>query len=130
MHGCPVGLAFVHCSMTHYINADGDVEGRQPPSEWINAFAWGDLGCADGGPVGMKMRVTFKKNRSASQFMQRVDKIAADLNVVLLIFAVGLATLDLTFMVTQKVVDRLPQVTRLADDAAPIAANPGPAPQK
>jgi len=78
----------------------------------------------------MKMRVTFKKNRSASQFMQRVDKIAADLNVVLLIFAVGLATLDLTFMVTQKVVDRLPQVTRLADDAAPVVANPGSAPQQ
>ncbi len=61
--------------------------------------------------------------------MQRVDKIAADLNVVLLIFAVGLATLDLTFLVTQKVVDRLPQVTRLADDAAPVA-DTTPTPQK
>jgi len=72
------------------------------------------------------MRVTFKKTRRASPLMQRVDKIAADLNVVLLVFAVGLATLDLTFMVTQKVVDRLPQVTRLADDAAPVATTPAP----
>lgn len=73
------------------------------------------------------MRVLpLKKN----QFMQRVDKLAADLNVVLLIFAVGLATLDLTFLVTQKVVDRLPQVTRLADDASPAAANTVPAQQK
>ncbi|HWD56954.1 MAG TPA: hypothetical protein VG308_01640 [Stellaceae bacterium] len=75
------------------------------------------------------MRVTFKKTRWSNQFIERLDKIAADLNVVLLIFAVGLATLDLTFMVTQKVVDRLPQVTRLADDAAPVA-DTTPAPQK
>jgi hypothetical protein len=34
-------------------------------------------------------------------------------------------------MVTQKVVDRLPQVTRLADDASPVAdVTPSPAPQK
>jgi hypothetical protein len=69
------------------------------------------------------MRVTFSKK---NQFMQRVDRIAADLNVVLLIFAVGLATLDLTFLVTQKVVDRLPQVTRLVDDATPANATPSP----
>jgi len=67
------------------------------------------------------MRVTFKKTRWRGQLMERIDKIAADLNVVLLVFAVGLATLDLTFIVTQKVVDRLPQVTRLASDAAPVA---------
>lgn len=60
------------------------------------------------------MRVSLKK----TQFIQRIDKIAADLNVVLLVFAVGLATLDLTFMVTEKVVERLPQVTRMAPDTA------------
>ena len=77
------------------------------------------------------MRVTFlKKNRQPGQFMQRIDKIAADLNVVLLVFAVGLATLDLTFLVTQKVVDRLPQVTRLAPDQdTPVRAD-SPALQK
>lgn len=76
------------------------------------------------------MRVTFKKTRWSSQLIERIDRIAGDLNVVLLIFAVGLATLDLTFMVTQKVVDRLPQVTRLADDAAPVADNGAPVAQK
>jgi hypothetical protein len=76
------------------------------------------------------MRVTSKKTRGASQFMQRVDKIAADLNVVLLIFAVGLATLDLTFLVTQKVVDRLPQVTRLAQDTDTPVDNSAPSAQK
>ncbi|MBV9554010.1 MAG: hypothetical protein JO032_14610 [Alphaproteobacteria bacterium] len=62
--------------------------------------------------------------------MQRVDKVAGDLNVVLIVFAVGLATLDLTFLVTQRVVDRLPQVTRLATDADTPVANPVSAPQK
>jgi hypothetical protein len=80
--------------------------------------------------VGMNMRVSFKKTRWPSQLIGRVDRIAADLNVVLLIFAVGLATLDLTFLVTQKVVDRLPQVTRLADDAAPAADTSAPSSQK
>jgi hypothetical protein len=75
------------------------------------------------------MRVTFKKNRWPGQLLERVDRVAADLNVVLLIFAVGLATLDLTFLVTQRVVDRLPQVTRLADNATPADSTPA-APQK
>ena len=70
------------------------------------------------------MRVTFKKSRWPTQLLERVDRIAADLNVVLLIFAVGLATLDLTFFVTQRVVDRLPQVTRLADNATPADVTP------
>jgi hypothetical protein len=82
--------------------------------------------------VDKKMRAAFKKMRLPSQFFQRVDRIAGDLNVVLLVFAVGLATLDLTFMVTQKVVDRLPQVARLADDASPVADTTAatPAPRK
>lgn len=79
--------------------------------------------------IEVKMRAALKKIRVRSQFLQRIDRIAGDLNVVLLVFAVGLATLDLTFMVTQKVVDRLPQVTRLADDASPVADST-PAPQK
>jgi hypothetical protein len=76
------------------------------------------------------MRVTLKKTRWPTQLIERIDRIAGDLNVILLVFAVGLATLDLTFMVTQKVVDRLPQVTRLADDASPVANTTTPAPQK
>jgi len=71
-----------------------------------------------------------KRVRWAGQLMRRVDKIASDLNVVLLIFAVGLATLDLTFLVTQKVVDRLPQVTRLVQDADAAPATTTPAPRK
>jgi hypothetical protein len=78
-----------------------------------------------------EMRVTFsKKSRQPGQFMQKINRIAGDLNVVLLVFAVGLATLDLTFLVTQKVVDRLPQVTRLVPDQdVPVRAD-NPSPQK
>jgi hypothetical protein len=77
------------------------------------------------------MRAILKKTRWPGQLIGRIDKIAADLNVVLLIFAVGLATLDLTFLVTQRVVDRLPQVTRLVDDATPaVASNAPTAPQQ
>jgi len=73
------------------------------------------------------MRVANKGIRWPRQLVQRVDKVAADLNVVLLIFAVGLATLDFTFLVTQKVVDRLPQVTRVVDQPT---VNQAPMPQK
>ena len=71
------------------------------------------------------MRVAKRNIRWPRHLMQRVDKVAGDLNVVLIVFAVGLATLDFTFMVTQKVIDRLPQVTRMADDASPsVVAQP------
>jgi hypothetical protein len=76
------------------------------------------------------MRVANRNIRWPRNLMQRVDKVAADLNVVLIVFAVGLATLDFTFMVTQKVIDRLPQVTRLADDASPSVVATPPAEQK
>jgi len=76
------------------------------------------------------MRVANRNFRFPRHLMQRVDKVAADLNVVLIVFAVGLATLDFTFMVTQKVIDRLPQVTRLADDASPSVSAPAPTEQK
>jgi hypothetical protein len=68
--------------------------------------------------------------RRPSQLMQRLNKVAGDLNVVLIVFAVGLATLDFTFLVTQKVIERLPQVTRVVDAPSPIAQVPTQAPQK
>jgi hypothetical protein len=61
---------------------------------------------------------------------RRVDRIVADLNVLLVMFAIGLAMLDLTFIVTQRLVDRLPEVTRVVYVAQPeppnvITAKPG-----
>jgi hypothetical protein len=51
--------------------------------------------------------------------LQRIDRIAGDMNVLLVVIAIGLATLDLTFLVTQNVVNHLPPVTRVVHDTAP-----------
>jgi hypothetical protein len=60
------------------------------------------------------------------EWWRRIDRFAADLNVLLVVFAIGLATLDLTFLVTQHVIDRLPQVTRVVylDTPAPSTRQP------
>jgi hypothetical protein len=69
------------------------------------------------------------KSSSSGTFLQRLDRAAGDLNVLLAVVAIGLATLDFTFLVTQKVVERLPPVTRVVYDsgpANPIASKPAP----
>jgi len=53
---------------------------------------------------------------------RRVDRVAADLNVLLVVVAIGLAALDMTFLLTRTVVDNLPPVTRVNYDQAPPAA--------
>lgn len=63
------------------------------------------------------------KGFTVKQFLQRVDRVAGDLNVLLVVVAIGLATLDLTFLVTQKVVDHLPPVTRVVADAEAPSSN-------
>jgi len=67
-------------------------------------------------------RLSPRKDLSVKQLLQRVDRIAGDLNVLLIVIAIGLATLDLTFLVTQNVVNHLPPVTRVVYDNAPTAA--------
>jgi hypothetical protein len=57
------------------------------------------------------------------EMLQRIDRVAGDLNVLLVVIAIGLATLDLTFLLTQKVVNHLPPVTRVVYDAEPPSAN-------
>jgi hypothetical protein len=64
------------------------------------------------------------------EFLRRLDRFAGDLNVLLVVVAVGLATLDFTFLITQKVIERLPPVTRVVYDQAPpvnphFPADPG-----
>ena len=55
--------------------------------------------------------------------MRRIDRVAGDLNVLLVVIAIGLATLDFTFLLTQKVLNRLPQVTRVTYETHPSAPN-------
>lgn len=61
----------------------------------------------------MMNRLSPHKRVSLKELMHRVDRIAADLNVLLIVFALGLATLDMTFLLSQKIVDQLPTVTRV-----------------
>jgi hypothetical protein len=48
-----------------------------------------------------------------SAWLHQIDCIAGDLNMVLVVFAIGLAVVDLTFLATERVIDRLPEMTRV-----------------
>ena len=56
------------------------------------------------------------------EVLRRVDRAAADLNVLLVVLAIGLAALDMTFLLTQQVIDHLPPVTHMTFDETPPAA--------
>ena len=58
-----------------------------------------------------------------NEMMQRIYRVAGYINVLLVVIAIGLATLDLTFLVAQNVVNHLPPVTRVVHDAEPPSAN-------
>jgi hypothetical protein len=44
------------------------------------------------------------------RWLSQVDKAAADLNVITLVFAIRLATLRVTILFAQHVIDRLPAI--------------------
>ena len=67
-------------------------------------------------PLSPRVRLSIK------EVLRRVDRVAADLNVLLVVIAIGLAALDMTFLVTQKVVDNLPPITRISYDQLPPAS--------
>jgi hypothetical protein len=71
----------------------------------------------------MIYRLSPGKRIRLKEVARRIDRIAGDLNVLLVVIAVGLATLDLTFLVTQKVVEHLPPVTRVVPDQTPGHGN-------
>jgi hypothetical protein len=70
----------------------------------------------------MMKRLSPQNRLSIKEMLRRVDRVAADLNVLLVVVAIGLATLDMTFLVTKAVVDNLPPITRVSYDAPPPAA--------
>jgi hypothetical protein len=57
--------------------------------------------------------------------LHRLDRVAAELNVFLVVFAIGLATLDLTFAVSERLIDRLPEATRVLAVNRPPELDPG-----
>jgi hypothetical protein len=57
--------------------------------------------------------------------MRRVDRVAGDLNVLLLVFAIGLAALNLTFLLSQIMIGQLPTAGRVINQEHPLfAASP------
>jgi hypothetical protein len=66
---------------------------------------------------------TSPRNRSGRrESLHRLDRAAADLNALLVVCAIGLAALDVTFLFSQRIIDRLPQVTRVVDVEQPSPA--------
>lgn len=61
---------------------------------------------------------------SFREFIRRVDRVAADLNVLLVVVAMGLAMLDFTFFVTQHMIDNLPPITQVSDNQQPPSSTP------
>ena len=70
----------------------------------------------------MMRRLSPRNRLLVKEMARRVDRIAGDLNVLLVVIAIGLAALDMTFLVTQKVMDNLPPITRVSYDQAPPSA--------
>jgi len=55
-------------------------------------------------------------------WLRPLARAAGELNVLLVVFAIGLAVLDLTFLFSERVIDRLPQVIRVIDVEPPVAS--------
>ena len=53
-----------------------------------------------------------RSSRFSKEWLRRLDHAAAELNVLLVVVAIGLAALDVTFAFSERIIDRLPQVVR------------------
>ena len=71
----------------------------------------------------MLHRLSPRKRVSLKEMLRRVDRVAADLNVLLVVIAIGLAALDVSILMTQKIIDHLPPVTRISYDTSPHSPN-------
>jgi hypothetical protein len=71
-------------------------------------------------PVPLKYRFRCKA------WLSRFDRVAADMNILLGLFAIGLGILDGTILIAERGIEHLPQVTRVAYvEAAATPAIPG-----
>src|SRR5206468_12720178 len=53
------------------------------------------------------------RQSTRKEWLQRLDRVAGDLNVLLVLVAIGLATLDATMLFSQRLLDRDRKSTRL-----------------
>ncbi|MFI4948013.1 MAG: hypothetical protein ACHQC9_04370 [Alphaproteobacteria bacterium] len=70
----------------------------------------------------MMKPLSTQKRLSIKGALARIDRVAGDLNVLLVVVAIGLAVLDMTFFVTEAVVDNLPPIIQISPDQAPPTA--------
>jgi hypothetical protein len=70
----------------------------------------------------MMNRLSPQNRLPLKEVWERLDRAAGHLNMLLVVIALGLATLDMTFFVTEKVVDSLPPIT-VSNDGPPSAAH-------
>ena len=68
-------------------------------------------------------RLSPQNRLSIKELLRRIDRAAGELNVLLVVIAIGLAALDVTFLVSMKVVDKLPPITRISYDAPQSSAH-------
>ena len=64
-----------------------------------------------------------RRRRLLRNVLRRLNAAARDLNLVLVVIAVGLAALDLTFAVSQKTLTRLPVTRVVCDDNWQLPSN-------
>ena len=59
------------------------------------------------------------------EWLRRLDGAAGDLNVLLVVFAIGLAALNLTFLLSQIMIGQLPTAGRVINQTHPsFSASP------
>ena len=71
----------------------------------------------------MMNRLAPQSRPALREFFRRVDRVAGDLNVLLVVLAMGLAMLDFTMFVTQRMIDNLPPITQVSDSQTPPSAD-------
>ena len=64
-----------------------------------------------------------------SQLFSRLDRIAAEMNAVLIVVAIGLAVLDMTVYASEQIARRLPEVVRVTYSSEPAVPAALPAGQ-
>ncbi len=55
------------------------------------------------------------KRPARKAWLGRLDQVVGSMNVLLIVIAIGLATLDLTCLFSKQIIDHLPQMARAFD---------------
>jgi len=67
----------------------------------------------------MMNKFSLRNQLRLKEMLRRIDHAAGNLNALLVVIAIGLFALDATFLLTLKVIDHLPPITRVSFDDLP-----------